>query len=87
MADAQNETRKLIENLKQQRDELRLKVHLATADARDEWAKAEQQWEHLRAKMSQVGGALSDTTKDVWAAIKLVAEEIEHGYARIRKLF
>ena len=36
MADAKNQITKVADQLKQQRDELRVKLHLAKADAKDE---------------------------------------------------
>ena len=39
------------ERLKQQRDELRVRLYLGKADARDEWARLETQWEVLRPKL------------------------------------
>ena len=39
------------EPLKQQRDELRVRLHLGKADAKDEWARLETQWEALRPKL------------------------------------
>ena len=32
------------EHLKQQRDELRVRLYLAKAEAKDEWARLEKQW-------------------------------------------
>jgi hypothetical protein len=35
------------EPLKQQRDELRVRLYLAKAEVKDEWARLEKQWEEL----------------------------------------
>ena len=48
MADAMEQMTKAVEHLKQQRDELQLKLHLAKADAKDEWARLEHQWEEMK---------------------------------------
>ena len=74
-----------VENLKQQRDELRVKMHLAAADAKDEWDKLEQKWGHFEAKARQVGGQAADASKDIWQATKDLGGEIKEGYDRIRK--
>ena len=74
-----------VENLKQQRDELRVKMNLAAADAKDEWEKLEKQWGHFEAKAKQVGGETAGASKDVWDAVKDLGSEIKDGYDRIRK--
>ena len=74
-----------VENLKTQRDELKVRMHLAAADAKDEWDKLEGKWDQFEAKAKQVGGQASDVSKDVWAAAKDLGAEIKEGYERIRK--
>ena len=39
-----NDINEVFENLKQQRDEIRVKMHLAAADAKDEWEALEKKW-------------------------------------------
>ncbi|MDX1252827.1 MAG: hypothetical protein IDH49_11365 [Gammaproteobacteria bacterium] len=75
----------LLDGLKQQRDELIVQLHLAKAEARDQWEELEKKLEHLRAKTEQAGGIAEEASKDVFAALKLAAEEIQRGYERIRK--
>lgn len=77
---------RVLDELRTQRDELKVKLHLAKAEARDEWEKAEKKWEHLRAKLDVVGREAADTGSNVLAATKLVAREIKDGYDRIRTL-
>ena len=51
MADAKEQMTKTFEYLKQLRDELQVQLHLAKADAKDEWARLEKQWEEMRPKL------------------------------------
>mgnify|MGYP003573379249 CR=1 FL=1 len=74
-----------VENLKTQRDELKVRMHLAAADAKDEWDKLEGKWDHFEAKAKQVGEQASGASKDIWAAAKDLGNEIKEGYDRIRK--
>ena len=74
-----------VENLKTQRDELRVKMHLAAADAKDQWDELEGKWEHFEAKAKQVSGQAAEASKDIWAAAKDLGAEIKEGYERIRK--
>ena len=45
---------KLLEELKFARDEARLKIHLASKDAQDEWADLEKRW-HARRGEKRLG--------------------------------
>lgn len=85
MADIQERLEKLLGELKQQRDELAVKMHLAKADARDAWAEMEKKWEQLRSKMALVGHEAKDVSHDVTAAVERVGAELKKGYERIRK--
>jgi len=79
------EIEKLVEQVKQERDEIILKAHLFQADAKDEWQKVDKQWEHFKSKAGQVGKEAKDASYDVSAAAKLLAEEIMKSFQRIRK--
>jgi hypothetical protein len=86
MTQTHDDVKKLVETLKQQRDELKVKLHLAKAEAGDEWDKAEKKWEQLKTKTHVLGTEAGDVSKDVGAAASQLAKEIKHGYDRIRKL-
>lgn len=73
----------LVQKLEQERDELKLKMHLAKADARDEWEKMEDRWGDLREKMSTVKEGASEASSDVKEAASDLAEEIRKGYRSI----
>ncbi len=75
----------MAENLKRQRDELRVQMHLAAADAKQEWEELEKKWGHFEAKARQVGAAAAGAGKDVAAAAGQLGQEIKAGYDRIRK--
>ena len=75
----------VFENLKQQRDEIRVKIHLAAADAKDEWEELEKKWDRFEGRAKQVGGEAKEASKGVWAAAKALGAEIGEGYDRIRK--
>lgn len=75
----------LVEKLKQERDELGVKLHLAKMEANEEWQELERKWSKLEAKMKQVGDAASESTGDVRAAAELLGQEIKAGFKRIAK--
>lgn len=77
----------LVEKLKQERDELGVKLHLAKMEAGDEWQELERKWSRLEAKVKQLGDAAADSTGDIRAAAGLLGQEIKAGFKRIaRKL-
>lgn len=69
-----------IAELVQHRDELRLKIHLATKDVQDEWHEAEKKWE----KFSH-DAKLHESGKDVLAALDILGSELKTAYVRIKK--
>ena len=75
----------LVEKLKQERDELGIKLHLAKMEANEEWQELERKWSKLEAKMKQVGDAAAESTGDVRAAAELLGQEIKEGFKRIAK--
>ena len=76
----------IIKSLKQQGDEIKLQLHLAKSEARDEWAILEKKLEVLKSKTETIRHEAGDASEDIFAATKLVADEIKHGFERLRKL-
>ena len=86
MADAKKQLAEAAERLKQQRDELRVKLHLGKADAKDEWARLERQWEELKPKLEAARQEAGKTAESVGSALSVAVEELKKGYERMRKL-
>ena len=76
---------KLIGTLREQRDELRVQLHLAKAEARDEWDEVEKKWDHIEPRLEKLGHEAKESAEDLGAALSQVAEEIGHAYERIKK--
>jgi uncharacterized protein YjbJ (UPF0337 family) len=87
MTSTKQDLEKLMATLAQQRDELKLQLHLAKAEAKDEWDALEGKWEQAQGKLAQVQTAAGESLEDVRAAASLLADELKNGYERIRKLF
>jgi SMC interacting uncharacterized protein involved in chromosome segregation len=77
----------MLEDLKRQRDEMRVKLSLAKLEASDEWQVIEKKLHQLEAKARDVGGATAEASKDVGAAAKLLGEEISAGLKAVAKRF
>ena len=71
---------KIAADLKQARDEARVKAHLGSMAVQDEWQKLEHRWQDFEAKAQ-----LDRTAKDVGAAVSLLASELKSAYERIIK--
>ncbi len=84
MADVKEQMTKALEQIKQQRDELQVKLHLAKADAKDEWARMEKQWEEIRPKREAAREEAGKTAESVGAALGLAIDELKKGYERLR---
>ena len=84
MADFQARMAMLKEDLRQTRDELRVQMHLAKAEARDDWDNLEHKWDEFQQKLDKVEDVTEDSAKDVGGALSALGDEIKAGYKRIR---
>ena len=69
----------LISDLKQKRDELRVRIHLASKEAQDEWQELEDKMEEFvsRAELGRTGEGVGD-------ALGQLGQELKLGYQRVR---
>ena len=77
MNDLTNSLNELVENLKKERDELLVHLHLAKLDFRDQWEVVEGKWRNLEEKLEDVGHETAESTEQV-------AHEIAEAYRRLR---
>lgn len=75
----------LIETLKQQRDELKVRAHLLTMEAKDEWEKAERKWGKFKSASGRMGTATKEAMEDITPVLKTLGKELKHAYEHIRK--
>jgi vacuolar-type H+-ATPase subunit D/Vma8 len=69
----------LVADLKQKRDELRLKIHLASKEAQEEWQELEEKMQEFSSRAE-----LGKTSEGIGDALGKVGEELKLGYQRIR---
>jgi hypothetical protein len=86
MASTSDRLHDVANDLRRQRDELKLKLHLLGAEARDEWTTLEKKLEHLEGKLKVIGREAGAVAQDVGDALELVGRELKAGYERLRKL-
>ena len=90
MAEAGTETQvesthHLLSTLSAERDELRVRLHLARAEVRDDWHALEQRWEHFESRVRATRHAVATSRADTGAALELLGQELRKGYARVRR--
>jgi len=69
----------LVADLKQKRDELRLKIHLASKEAQDEWEDLEEKMQEFSSRAE-----LGKTSEGLGDALGKLGEELKMGYKRVR---
>ena len=84
MAEEKEMLAELISSLKQQRDELALKIHLGKEDAKDEWEKVQGKLSQLSDDFEPVKDAFEESASNIFASLKLVAGEVAESFGRIR---
>jgi peptidoglycan hydrolase CwlO-like protein len=76
----------IIEDLKQKRDELRVQIHLASREVKEEWEELEEKMNDFSARTKQFAddARIKETGEGVGEALKKLGREIKLGYDRIR---
>lgn len=77
----------VLQDLERQRDELKVRLHLARAEARDEWdrLKLDEKLATLRQRADAAGVEARGAMQDIGAAAEKLADEVREGLARVRK--
>jgi hypothetical protein len=75
----------LLEKLKSERDEITLKLHLASMEAKEEFEEADRHWDALKIKAAEIADESKETSEEFIAKAKIVAEELRDAYERISK--
>ena len=75
----------LLSKLNIEREELQLKLHLASMEAKDEFEEAEKQWQQIKNKASEIADESIETSEEYIAKAKIIGEELKETYHRIAK--
>jgi hypothetical protein len=70
----------LYEKLKTERDSIKLKLHLASMDAREEFEGAEKKWHQISSKMNEIADEAVDTSEAYLLKAKEKSEELKELY-------
>lgn len=74
---------KLVEKLRMERDEINLKMHLASMEAKEEFEQAEKKWDHVKTKASEIADDAVETSDEYITKAKIIGEELKETYHRI----
>lgn len=85
MSDQKSSLDQTISQLKQERDELKLQMHLAGMEAKNEYDRLSGKCDELSDQYEPVKDAVEETAGNVFAALGMVADELKHGFHRVRK--
>lgn len=77
----------IVEELKQTRDELRVKINLASKEIKDEWEELEDKMDEFAGKARQFAqdAKLKETGTGIGDALGQLGHELKAGYERIRE--
>ncbi len=79
----------VITTIERERDELRVKLHLASKDAKDEFAALESRLDALRARVMSTGSEAKDTAGELGGVVgntaRKVASDVRDGYRKLRE--
>ena len=70
----------LLADLKRMRDELALKIHLGSNEARAQWPVLEKKWEKFAAE-----ARLRESASEISAAASMLGDELKAGFEDIKK--
>ena len=72
-----------LETLAQQRDELKLKLHLLGMEARDEWEANEKIWHEVQTTAEEIRNSAGEVMDDVWVRFNTFTQELSDKYAKL----
>jgi hypothetical protein len=72
-----------LETLAQQRDELKLKLHLLGMEARDEWEANEKLWQQVQSSAAEIRNSAGEAMDDAWVRFNTFTQELSEKYAKL----
>ena len=76
----------ILSDLTRLREEIALRIHLGSMDAKKEWERLEKKLEDVKAQSKHIAEVASDSAEGVGKALDLAVAEIKKGYERIKTL-
>jgi hypothetical protein len=82
--EAEKRLHDLLEQLKTERDHLRVRTHLLKADLKQEWDDVELKMHNVETKLHHLRTSVHESSEDVGIATNLLMDEITNAYKRFR---
>lgn len=79
------EFRKTIDRLEQERDELRVRLNLASHEVRDEWEELEKRLGKARGKLDAIAREAGEAGSDARAALEMAIDDLKRHLSRLRE--
>ena len=71
--------------IKQERDGINVQLHLLNMEAKNEWDELEKKYSQFKFSTAKISEAAEDSAEEIASAVKLVGDELNEGYRRIRR--
>jgi hypothetical protein len=75
-----------LDRLRRMRDELRVKMHLGSMEAKERFEEIEKRWHHLEGRLKVIGQEGKESLGEIGEAARQLMREIREGYEHIRRL-
>ncbi|MBO9418852.1 MULTISPECIES: hypothetical protein [Stappiaceae] len=69
----------IVDELKQTRDEVKLKIHLGSKELQEEWDELEKKWDSFEAEAK-----LGESAQNISEATSLLGDELSKAFKKIR---
>jgi len=73
-----------LDELARTRDELRVRIHLAKADAKDEWHKLEEAFARVSAELARSAEDAKRSAGPIGSAARTLLDDLRLSYERIK---
>lgn len=84
MADNSSALENTLDTLRQYRDQMALKMHLAKMESKDEFDRLSIKVDEISDQFAPVKDATSEVAGKVFSALALAAGEVKKGFERVR---
>ncbi len=75
---------KEVDALVKARDELKVQLSLAKADAKDEWSRLETSLERLQGELKRIGVEAQEPLRDIGGAARNLIDELKKGFLKVK---
>lgn len=82
---SEDSIQKLADELKQRRDEIKLKYNLGKAEARDRWEELEKEFQKVESQLKQTGEDIKESAHESRLKFKVFLKDLGEQYDKFRE--